>query len=371
MKTIAIFSGYHLPHLGGIERYTDNLSKELVKLGYKVRIISSDYQFDGNYKKEEKDIIYFKIPVHKLFVSRYPIPKKNKEFKQVINELDQFKIDRIIVNTRFHLTSLVGAKYGHKRKIPVFQIEHGSQHLTVDNKILDFFGSIYEHFLTSYLKYFVDKYYGVSKEACQWQKHFKIESNGVWYNSIYDFTKNYKIKKSDKEITILYAGRILKQKGVIELLESFEELNRKYNNIRLNIAGDGNLLQELKNKYKNKNIKFLGKLNFENLCKQYSRANIFVYAPNWPEGLPTSILEAGLMECACISSPQGGNKEIILDNKTGLMINNEKELIKALELLINNRDLRVKLSTNLKLKILNEFTWEETSKKIVNDLFDK
>ena len=77
------------------------------------------------------------------------------------------------------------------------------------------------------------------------------------------------------------------------------------------------------------------------------------------------------MECACISSPQGGNKEIILDNKTGLMINNEKELIKALELLINNRDLRVKLSTNLKLKILNEFTWEETSKKIVNDLFDK
>ena len=164
MKTIAIFSGYHLPHLGGIERYTDNLSKELVKLGYKVIIISSDYQFDGNYKKEEKDIIYFKIPVHKLFVSRYPIPKKNKEFKQVINELDQFKIDRIIVNTRFHLTSLVGAKYGHKRKIPVFQIEHGSQHLTVDNKILDFFGSIYEHLLTSYLKRFVDLKYDKNEE---------------------------------------------------------------------------------------------------------------------------------------------------------------------------------------------------------------
>ena len=57
MKTIAIFSGYHLPHLGGIERYTDNLSKELVKKGYKVIIISSDYQFDKNYIVDTKKLL--------------------------------------------------------------------------------------------------------------------------------------------------------------------------------------------------------------------------------------------------------------------------------------------------------------------------
>ena len=168
MKTIAIFSGYHLPHLGGIERYTDNLSKELVKKGYKVIIISSDYQFDKNYIVDTKEITYLKIPVHKLFVSRYPIPKINKDYKKVLKKLDSFKIDAIIVNTRFHLTSLVGAKYGKKNKIPVFLIEHGSQHLTVDNKVLDYFGSIYEHCLTVYVKRFVDYYYGVSKEACNW-----------------------------------------------------------------------------------------------------------------------------------------------------------------------------------------------------------
>ena len=60
MKTIAIFSGYHLPHLGGIERYTDNLSKELVKKGYKVIIISSDYQFNREYIKETEDITFLK-----------------------------------------------------------------------------------------------------------------------------------------------------------------------------------------------------------------------------------------------------------------------------------------------------------------------
>ena len=202
-KTIAIFSGYHLPHLGGIERYTDNLSKQLIKKGYKVIIISSDYNFDKDYIKEEKNIIYIKIPVFKLFISRYPIPKINNEYKKIIKYLKKLNIDKIIVNTRFHLTSLVGAKFGYKNNIKVYLIEHGSNHLTIDNKILDFFGEIYEHLLTKYIKKYVNYYYGVSKEACNWQEHFGIESNGVWYNSINDFSKNYMIKKDDKKINIM------------------------------------------------------------------------------------------------------------------------------------------------------------------------
>lgn len=368
MKTIAIFSGYHLPHLGGIERYTDNLSKELVKKGYKVIIISSDYQFDKNYIVDTKEITYLKIPVHKLFVSRYPIPKINKDYKKVLKKLDSFKIDAIIVNTRFHLTSLVGAKYGKKNKIPVFLIEHGSQHLTVDNKVLDYFGSIYEHCLTVYVKRFVDYYYGVSKEACNWQKHFKINSNGVWYNSIKDFSKNYKVKKDGKKINILYAGRILKQKGVTELVNSFNKLSNVYDDIYLHIAGDGNLLDTLKSETKNKKVKFYGKLNFDELCKLYSLADIFVYAPNWPEGLPTSVLEAGLMDCAVISSPQGGNKEVIDDGENGIMINNEEELTDAIKTLIDNPELRRTYSKQLKTKVLNNFEWSKTSEKILSDI---
>jgi len=368
VKTIAIFSGYHLPHLGGIERYTDNLSKELVKKGYKVIIISSDFQFDKNYESEENNIIYLKIPVYKLFVSRYPIPKRNKDYKKIIEKLNDFDIDAIIVNTRFHLTSLVGAKYGKKHHIPVFLIEHGSQHLTVDNKVLDYFGSIYEHILTGYIKKFVNYYYGVSKEACNWQKHFKINSNGVWYNSIKDFREDYKIKKEKNSVNILYAGRILKQKGIIELVNSFNKLCNEYNNIYLHIAGDGNLLDSLKTENKNKKITFYGKLNFKELCNLYSKTDIFVYAPNWPEGLPTGILEAGLMECAVISSPQGGNKEIIEDGKTGLMINNEEELENSLKYLIENPKDRIELSNNLKEKVLNNFEWTKTSEKIIKDL---
>jgi len=368
-KSILIFSGYHLPHLGGIERYTDNLAQEFKRMGWDVTIVSSNY--DNLAQKEEiNGIINYRLPIYNLFKSRYPIPKINKEYKNIKKELNKKQYDAIIVNTRFHLTSLVGSKYGKKNKIPVFLIEHGSQHLTIDNKILDFFGSIYEHILTMYVKKFVDYYYGVSKEACIWQKHFGIKSNGVWYNSISDFSKDYKIKKNEKNITITYAGRILKQKGIIELINAFNKLCNKYDNLSLNIAGDGNLLEELKRNNMNEKINFLGKIDFKELCKLYSKTNIFVYAPNWPEGLPTGILEAGLMECAVISSNQGGCKEIITNKLNGIMIDNERELQNALELLIDNKSIREEYAKNLKKKIIEQFEWKETSQKINKDIED-
>lgn len=369
IKNILIFSGYHLPHLGGIERYTDNLSKEFKNDGIKVKIISSNYDNLKHYENIN-DIENYRIPIFNLFKSRYPIPKKNKEYKIIIKELEKEKYDAIIVNTRFHLTSMIGAKYGKKHNIPVFLIEHGSEHLTIDNKILDFFGAIYEHLLTSFIKKYVNYYYGVSKEACEWQKHFGISSNGVWYNSINNFY-NQTITKSNKKVIITYAGRILKQKGIYELLEAFIKLEKKYKNIELHIAGDGNQLEIMKEKYKNKKIIFEGKLTFDNLIELYKKTNIFVYAPLWPEGLPTSILEAGHMKCACIGSPQGGIKEIIEHKKNGILVSNQEELEESINLLINDEKLREKYSEEIYKTISNKFIWKNTVKKIESDINER
>lgn len=368
-KTVAIFSGYTLPHLGGVEKYTDNMANEFIKKGYRVIIVGTDYDFSEKYIKKSDSIINYRLPIHKLFSSRYPILKHNKNLKLIVDDLNQYKIDYIIVNTRFFLTSLFGAKYGHKKNIPVFLVEHGSQHLTVDNKILDFFGAIYEHALTHFVKKYVDQYYGVSNGACNWQKHFKIVSNGVWYNSINDFSSGIKLEKNKKNIiNICYAGRIIQQKGVERLLDVFCEIEKKYPNVRLSVAGDGNQLSYLKSKYKSKKIFFLGKLDFESLKKLYAYTDIFVYAPLWPEGLPTSILEAGLLECAVIGSPQGGIVEVVDNDKTGILINDNDELYNAMEQLITDDDKRITLAKNIRKKVEKQFIWSETINKVIKDI---
>jgi len=366
MKTIAIFSGYTIPHLGGVEKYTDNLSKQLIKKGYRVVIISSNYNNENSYE-ESDNLVNIKIPIFKIFKNRYPIPKKNKEYKRLVKKLNNYKIDKIIVNTRFHLTSHIGAKYGKKHGISVYLIEHGSNYVTLDNKFIDFFANRYEDFLTWKIKRKVKEFYGVSKAANEWLKKYHIKAKGVWYNSI-DTTQKVPLKKEHKDINFLYAGRLIKQKGVENVLDAFCNLEKKYNNIKLYIAGAGLELKKYKNKYDNEKIFFLGKLDYSKLLKYYAITDVFLYPPLWPEGLPTSILEAGLLKCAVIGTKQGGIVEI-LNSENGLLIDNDLDsLINAMELLINDRKIRNKIINNLYKDILNKFSWDVTSNKIIIDL---
>lgn len=370
MKTILIFSAYIPPHLGGIERYIDNLSKQFVKKNINTIIVTTNFNDSISY--EEKDnIIIFRIPIYNAFKDRYPIPKHNRELKNILKKLDEYKIDAIIVNTRFHLTSHIGASYGKRRNIPVYLIEHGSQYVTLDNKFVDFFANRYEDFLTWKIKNKIKEFYGVSNACGKWLQHFNIKSKGTWYNSI-DFDQKIPKRKTHKMINFMYAGRLIKQKGVDNILEAFIKLQKKYKNVHLFIAGDGPEFMDLKIKYKNQNIDFLGKLEYQDLLVYYAKTDVFLYPPLWPEGLPTSILEAGLMKCMVIGTNQGGIREIIQNNSNGILVGETSgELYKAMKKVVDNPSLIKDYSKQLNLAVKTKFNWEVTAAQILDDIHIK
>ena len=78
MKTIAIFSGYYLPHLGGVERYTYNLAKKLNKMGNRLIIVTSRYDKSLKEIEETEYAKIYRLPTAKIFCERYPINIKNK-----------------------------------------------------------------------------------------------------------------------------------------------------------------------------------------------------------------------------------------------------------------------------------------------------
>lgn len=128
------------------------------------------------------------------------------------------------------------------------------------------------------------------------------------------------------------------------------------------IAGDGPLQKELK---KNDNIILLGKLEHEEMMKEYAKADIFIN-PSYSEGLPTTVLEAGLMKCAVVATDVGGTSEIIEDGKEGLLCKPEVlDITKKLETFIKNENLRVTLSQKLHEKVKKQFSWDNTANKIV------
>lgn len=367
-KTIAFFNGFYIPHLGGVERYTSKLSEQL-KEKYNIIVITTN---DSNTKNIEivDDIKVYRLPVYNICKNRYPFLKKNKEYKALYNKIIEEKIDYIICNTRYYQTSILGAKIAKIKKAKLIFLDHSSNHVTVGNKVLDKCGAIYEDYLTNKIKKYNPKFYGVSKKCNEWLKYFNIEASGVFYNSIDgDVFKKYYKETKNKNIIISYIGRIIPEKGIINLLEAFKKVNENHKNIELIIAGDGPLLNEVKEKYKMDNITFKGKIGYEDVMKLCVKTDIFVHPSMYPEGLPTSILEAGIMKTAIIATDRGGTCEVINDKKYGLIVEeNVEDLTEKMDYLLNNPKEIEKLKENIHDRIINNFTWKQTAKTVEKEL---
>ncbi len=372
MKKIAIFSGYYLPHLGGVERYTYNLANKMKQMGYDVVIITLRYDESLEEIEQESYAKIYRLPTYSLFVNRYPIVKNNKRCKELLELVEKENIDSIILQTRFWTSSYIGSKFAAKNNIPVCLIEHGSTHFTVNNKFLDFFGEIYEHQLTNLIKKNVKDFYGVSKKCIEWLKHFNITAKGVFYNSINieeaDLYDDIIEKNSDK-ISITYVGRLIPEKGVLKLISIFKNIEDKYS-IELNIAGQGPLLERIKEENKNDiNVHILGMLSHDEVMSLLAKTDIFINPSSFPEGLPTTILEAGIMQCAVIATPMGGTTEILENDNIGLICGfEEKEIEEKLVELLNDSKKRKELGKNIKKQVIDKFSWDATAKKVVDTI---
>ena len=116
---VAIFMEFFLPYLGGIERYQDRLSEQLRLLGYDVFIVTSLHD-ESLPRFEDKDgLRIYRLPTKGLFKQRYPFFKRDKRFKETMAAVEAENADFYIVNTRFHLTSLLGARLAHHLGRPV------------------------------------------------------------------------------------------------------------------------------------------------------------------------------------------------------------------------------------------------------------
>jgi glycosyltransferase involved in cell wall biosynthesis len=166
------------------------------------------------------------------------------------------------------------------------------------------------------------------------------------------FSKNKKDKKSlliennlDKyNKIILFVGSMKPLKGPIILVKAFMEIDRgilEKEKVGLVMVGDGPLKEQLANMIINncmeKYISLVGEIPNEMIADYYALADIFVI-PSLFEGMPIALLEAMFHGLLCIGANVPGIKEIIVNNKNGVLFdkNNYLALSKALRIYISN-----------------------------------
>lgn len=171
----------------------------------------------------------------------------------------------------------------------------------------------------------------------------KLVYNAIDINK---FSKTNLNKKDIKnQIVIGNVSRLMpSKKGQDILIRAIAKLKRKYSNIVCLLAGgsateEPDALDELKELCVSldvtDNIKFLGNIN--DVSKFLDKIDIFVL-PSRYEGFGISLIEAMAKGVPCIASDIDGPKELIKDNRYGLLFKSEdySDLSKKLEYRINN-----------------------------------
>ena len=154
-----------------------------------------------------------------------------------------------------------------------------------------------------------------------------------------ELRKKYDIAEND--FVFLYVGRIVGDKGINELVESFDFLSKNYLNSKLLLVGNlENHLDPIK-----ENTEKLICYNDKIICTGYQKdvrpffaiSDVFVF-PSYREGFPNVVLQSCAMSIPVITTDINGCNEIIKDNFNGLIIppKNLKKLREAMEVVINS-----------------------------------
>ena len=381
---IAVFSRSTTEHFqsGGMESQLKTLIEELAARGHELTVITTSL----DYKRKEKvrqriKYIYIKETTPGL----RPLTLYEKLFNTVgllnrgvvregkLNYFNESKItfERLYDKKPFDLVlsqstsaqGILDSKYinGNIISLPILSIIHGAIKTEIRNRLkanktfmnwgrfvfLDIPIGYWELY-TSNRKFFkrVNKVIAVSNVL---KEQFCIDHPKqkrkvlVIYNGVDDnrFTPG---NSKFNMFTLLYVGRVDREKGLDLLIKAIRYLNEDGMKCQAKIVGSGikKHIEELKNLVENYNlaskIEFVGSIPNDNVVKYYQKSHVFVLPTRREEGHPMSLSEALCSGLPVVATRMGGIKEVIKENETGFTFNSDcvEEFFKYLEYLYKN-----------------------------------
>ena len=169
------------------------------------------------------------------------------------------------------------------------------------------------------------------------QKAAPDQEIAVIYNGV-DLDQFYPLenKAMSNKLKLISTGRLIERKGYAYLIEALRDTSE----VELTLIGEGDLYEMLNNlaqKY-NVPVKFLGRVNHEDIAKHLRTADVFVQ-PSLNEGMSNSVLEAMACGLPIIATDTGGSSELVKGNGFIVEEKNSKELKEAINKYLEDQTL--------------------------------
>lgn len=161
-------------------------------------------------------------------------------------------------------------------------------------------------------------------------------------------------------LRVISVGRLVAEKGHVDLLEAFAAVVDAGVDAELRILGEGNLRPVLEATIRERElgdrVTLVGMVPVEEVLTEVSRSDVFALS-SLMEGLPVVLMEAMAVGTAVVAPRITGIPELVEDEVTGLLYTAARPdlLARQLQRLLEDPDLRQRCITNGRRKIEQEF----------------
>ncbi|MDO6450497.1 glycosyltransferase family 4 protein [Oceanobacillus profundus] len=365
-----------------VDKQLKPLIDRSIEEGYEVHIVCTN---DGNLDNLKKQGYI----IHEVNIDRKINLKSNiKSIRDIYNIMRKENYDIVHVHTP--VASIIGrlaAKLAGVKNI--IYTAHGYYfHEGMSKRSYNFFYRIEKYFA----KFATDYLLLQSREDYELSLNHRFKEpgriirlgNGVdIYNKfnpdkisaeiIFELKKRFDIKKEDT--VFAFIGRLVREKGIYELIEAFNKVNKVNQNMKLLLIGglleserDKDIQNTLDTWKSNKNIIFTGvRSDIDNLL---AISDVFIL-PSYREGLPRSIIEAMAMKKPVIATNIRGCREEVIHERTGYLVEkqNVEEIYLKMTKLTDNKSLRISMGNEARKIVEKEYDEEEVLNKQI-DLFN-
>lgn len=360
---IAILSSLLPPYGGGAEQAAYAQALELQKKGNEVFFISLVFGKKLSikiYRIRPKNLFHYKNigdkPVWLRFLWHIIDTFNFLLVRDILKILKREKPDLVICHNLKGLSYFV-PKVIKALDVRYWQVVHDVSLYTPSGLIEYGKERDWEHigFLTRTYRFFTRRLFSYANKVffpSQWLLNF-YEKNGFFKNqekiykpncyrhreerdALVPFGAGAIISFKPKQVILLYVGQLEKHKGILLLLDAFDEIYKDNPRvvIILKIVGDGSLMPEIKLRaQKNPQIKIYGKLPQNQLNDFYKTASALIVPSICYENAPNVILEALAHNTPIIASRIGGIPEM-LENRSNCRLFEPKNIRELKESMI-------------------------------------
>lgn len=372
-KRILVAATHFVPHTGGVEHYTRDFFGALKKQypNTEITIVTLD-QLGAPSRESLVGLDIVRIPAFGWDVNPFFSPSL---VRRTLESLGAETYDVVITQCRYYFFTYWIDSWARKKGMQRVHIEHNAGYMSHSNVMIALVTWCYEKSVSAFFLKRTEKIVAISDSV----RSFLERSFGVKAMVLYGGvdTALWRPRFDENQggkTTFVFCGRLIREKGIYTLLQSFFTLSQKRTDIELVFIGTGpeefGLREKVKQMRLATSVSVLGRKNADEIRALYARRPVFVNPSIYPEGLQMTLLEAASSELPIITTSVGGAAELLDDGVSALFVKEgSAALVGALERLAYDSSLCVQLGREARKSVESKCDVAISTRRFYDSIF--